>query len=1117
MTPLIQQIVGLTNRIIPSGGTIGQVLGKNSSNNYDVSWITPVGSGIYDEIDPVFKASPAALVTLAEITNWNTAYSWGNPALAGYITTEVEPKFISSAAYNITNNEITNWNTAYGWGDPFTAGFLTAETDPIFKASVSYSITSGMLANWNQAYAEEHIHNNFTLLQSLVSNGNGSLVLTNAGTYVPITSIVVAGSDTCVQYNANGILSGSKSLTFNYTTTLLTAPFILATSQLQLGNSSNYITGDSNLTFTDATVGSHTLASLVGASTNYWTSITGGINYAGSIGINTPASITTVLTVNGVITATGFTSSIYQYTNANVLIGLNAGLQETSSNKLYVANSNTASPLIYGDFVAQYLTFNGSVYLPYGYDLYFNDNNTKIYWGSGDNLTFQDLVANSANPVTLASLINGTYNALKSDFSAYSSVTAITASQIAVWNKASVLSTSGSSTMFLAQNGNYYTVSGSGSMTWPLVAGIANYSGSNSWNTSYSVSGTNTVLVATNGSGAALTGITTSQILGLSSYATLASPVFTGTVTMPISLSGLAKLTAGVVSTATAGIDYLLPNGSGANLIGITTTQISGISSYATVASPTFTGTVTMPIALTGLAKLTSGVLSTAVANTDYLTPTGSGTGLSGIVTTSALTTTLANYATLAGSNLTTSTINGVDVWSNGGFALQVTASTVLVNNIIPLMTNPTTTTGDLIYNNGSGIVRLAIGTVNQILSVGGSGGPYWANNPSEPLLGNPSVSGYILSSTTSGTRSWISAMTNPMTTLGDIVYGGSSGIPTRLGIGTNGYFLTVASGLPAWGIITPALIGAAPLASPTFTGTVSGITAAMVGAVANPMTSTGDMITYNASSIPIRLAIGTVNQVLTVSAAGYPSWETYGLSGFTGNASSYNTSFGVNSLYNLTTGLWNTAIGYAASVDNSSGFGNTAVGYQSLGFNRSGVWNTAIGYQCLGGITGNNNVGIGNYAGYASGTGSNMFFVGNVQQTSQANDAAYSLMYGTFSGYSTDLTGQTLTINAALTVSVTSPQTFTGVVNLSNAAGTFYNAYNMTSGSLTITASTSPAVIVGGSASIVIIADGTHTITFSGTWYPVGGSAFVTTSGTLNLITFVNISGYNTYSIVQI
>ncbi len=40
----------------------------------------------------------------------------------------------------------------------------------------------------------------------------------------------------------------------------------------------------------------------------------------------------------------------------------------------------------------------------------------------------------------------------------------------------------------------------------------------------------------------------------------------------------------------------------------------------------------------------------------------------------------------------------------------------------------------------------------------------------------------------------------NPMTTSGDIIYGGTSGAATRLAKGTDGQVLTLASGLPSWG-----------------------------------------------------------------------------------------------------------------------------------------------------------------------------------------------------------------------------------------------------------------------------------------------------------------------------
>lgn len=42
--------------------------------------------------------------------------------------------------------------------------------------------------------------------------------------------------------------------------------------------------------------------------------------------------------------------------------------------------------------------------------------------------------------------------------------------------------------------------------------------------------------------------------------------------------------------------------------------------------------------------------------------------------------------------------------------------------------------------------------------------------------------------------------MSNPMTTSGDIIYGGASGTPTRLAAGSNGKVLTLAAGVPSWG-----------------------------------------------------------------------------------------------------------------------------------------------------------------------------------------------------------------------------------------------------------------------------------------------------------------------------
>jgi hypothetical protein len=62
-----------------------------------------------------------------KISNWDTAYSWGDHSLVGYLTsyTETDPIYTASSWYTTTNNS-TNWDTAYGWGDHSTQGYITS-------------------------------------------------------------------------------------------------------------------------------------------------------------------------------------------------------------------------------------------------------------------------------------------------------------------------------------------------------------------------------------------------------------------------------------------------------------------------------------------------------------------------------------------------------------------------------------------------------------------------------------------------------------------------------------------------------------------------------------------------------------------------------------------------------------------------------------------------------------------------------------------------------------------------------------------------------------------------------------------------------------------------------
>ena len=64
---------------------------------------------------------------------------------------------------------------------------------------------------------------------------------------------------------------------------------------------------------------------------------------------------------------------------------------------------------------------------------------------------------------------------------------------------------------------------------------------------------------------------------------------------------------------------------------------------------------------------------------------------------------------------------------------------------------------------------------------------------PNDSLTNNGDGSVTITFSVSGG------GLTNPMTTLGDLIRGGASGTPERLGIGSEYQVLTVVSGVPAW------------------------------------------------------------------------------------------------------------------------------------------------------------------------------------------------------------------------------------------------------------------------------------------------------------------------------
>jgi len=550
------QVLSFSLATTLSGGMLKQLSG-NATDYFggDGNWHS-LSSGTYALKSDFTAYDSVRAITATAITNWNTAFSWGNHASYGYAIasdyyTKVNLQTSGQSSVhwgNITNHPTTV--SGYGISDamsgnaPITSGThtkITYDTKGLVTGGADLSasdipelpwskITSGLpttLSGYGiiDAYTQAQIDvktwpwssitgtpttlsdygiaDSYTQAQILaldwdfttsiinkpttlsgygiidainishpannvINSGLGNLFLADKGTYiVPILNGV---SDTQIVFTDGTATAGNSNLTWNKITNTLTVLKAnigtgLITTQLDFIDSTINIVGNTgNLVFTDSYY-SKTLSQLVSGATNFWTASGSNIYFGigvNMVGINQP-SPTEVLDIIGNIQATDFNSSFLRYKNSNLLLGPNAGNLETGSNLLYIDNTNTSTPLIGGDFLYRSVTFNSEVYI---------QNNRRLSFGTSDvyikrnvitgDLTFGDPNTNSGNPITLNQLFANSNYALKSDFvtGGYAAVTAISAADIAIWNKASILSTYGSTSLFLNQNGVYTSAGG---------------------------------------------------------------------------------------------------------------------------------------------------------------------------------------------------------------------------------------------------------------------------------------------------------------------------------------------------------------------------------------------------------------------------------------------------------------------------------------------------------------------------------------------------------------------------------------------------------------------------------------------------------------------------------
>ena len=204
-------------------------------------------------------------------------------------------------------NTSGGWNTAVGYAS------LTHNDSGVMNVAV------GMSALNNNLSGVENVAMGYVALNSLttgaanVAVGYAALLVNNSSDNVAVGMNALytstGGSNTAVGSQAG---TGSGSAVFNY------SALFGYRAGLQLS------TGSGN--------------TLIGPNSGVYLTTGGGNTFVGD--------------------STGFSNSTG---TGNVFLGSYAGYSEMGSNKLYIANSNTSSPLVYGDFSSNILAVNGSL------------------------------------------------------------------------------------------------------------------------------------------------------------------------------------------------------------------------------------------------------------------------------------------------------------------------------------------------------------------------------------------------------------------------------------------------------------------------------------------------------------------------------------------------------------------------------------------------------------------------------------------------------------------------------------------------------------------------------------------------------------------------------------
>jgi hypothetical protein len=338
--PIVPPVPSVTIAGSPSGNGS---LTYNSSNGEFTFIQADLSSYLTTETDPVFLASDAFNVTAAKITNWDTAYGWGDHSTQSYITLTN----ISAATAAASGTGTLAYNNATGvftLTPPDLSGYLTAESDTLATVTARGATTSAdvtvndMTVNGNLTVIGTTTQNNQSTLnvsatEITINDGQSGAPALNGSLKIDRGT----GTDTAIRWN-----EGTDIWEFtNDGTTYNPIP----TNNNQLTNGAGYLT---SYTETDPVFGASPAGGITNTNITNWNAAYGWGDHSTAGYLTAEADTLDTITARGATTNNGITVGGITV-NGNMTVNgtqtvINTTTLKVSDNEITLNNDVTGTP-----------------------------------------------------------------------------------------------------------------------------------------------------------------------------------------------------------------------------------------------------------------------------------------------------------------------------------------------------------------------------------------------------------------------------------------------------------------------------------------------------------------------------------------------------------------------------------------------------------------------------------------------------------------------------------------------------------------------------------------------------------------------------------------------------